>query len=260
MPSLADLQAGLRHAVTSGDATALGSVLVGGRRAQGRLAIHQRHYEASLVTALLDKFPATGWLIGSALTMLVARAFVRAHPPVRPCIAEYGAEFPTVLGAHDPGATPPYLQQFAELEWHVGQVSIATSQPPLVWSQFVCVGAEGLLGVRLTLQPGLRFVHATWAIDDLMKIYLTGSAPDRFTLADGDTWIEIRGARGEVRFTRLDPATFLFRTALLVGLPLGDAAERALARDERFDAAHALIALVADDLVTAITPEAGVEA
>jgi hypothetical protein len=92
-------------------------------------------------------------------------------------------------------------------------------------------------------------------IDDLMKVYLTGSPPDLFTLADGDTWIEIRGARGEVEFTRLDPATFLFRTALVDDLPLGDAAERALERDEQFDTARALTILVADGLVTAITAE-----
>jgi hypothetical protein len=255
VPSLADLQADVRQALTSGDVTALESVLVGGRHAQGRLAIHQRHYEASLVTAILEKFPATGWLIGSAMMTHVARAFVRAYPPVRPCIAEYGSEFPTFLAAQDAQATTPYLQPFAELEWHVGQVSIAISEPALAWSQIVCGGADALPGVRLRLQPGLRYVHGRWVIDDLMKVYLTGSPPDLFTLADGDTWIEIRGARGEVEFTRLDPATFLFRTALVDDLPLGDAAERALERDEQFDTARALTILVADGLVTAITAE-----
>lgn len=260
MPSLAKLQADVRQALTSGDATALASVLVGGRMARGRLAIHQRHYEASLVTALVEKFPATGWLIGSAAMTHVASGFVRAHPPVRPCIAEYGSEFPTFLAAQDAEATPPYLQPFAELEWHVGQASIAVSEPPVAWSRLVCVGAEALPGVGLRLQPGLRHVHAAWAVDDLMKVYLTGSAPDRFTLADTDACIEIRGARGEVQFTRLDPATFLFRTSLAMGRSLGDAVERALERDEGFDTAHALTALVADGLVTALTPETGVDA
>lgn len=260
MPSLADLQADVRKAVTSGDATVLGSVLVGGRRALGRLAIHQRHYEASLVAALLEKFPATGWLIGPALTRAVVGAFVRAHPPVRPCIAEYGADFPFFLAAYDPGAAPAYLQQFAELEWHVGQVSIAISGPPVAWSQLASLGAEGLPGVRLRLQPGLRFAQAAWAVDDLMKIYLTGAAPEQFTLAAGEFGLEIRGARGEVGFTRLDPATFLFRTGLLDGQPLGDAAERALERDEGFDTAHGLTSLVADGLVAAIVSEPDVHA
>lgn len=259
MPSLADLQADVRQALTSGDATTVGSVLVDGRRPRGRLAIHQRHYEASLITALREKFPATGWLIGPAAMTHVARVFVRAHPPSHPCIAEYGSDFPIFLTTQDTHAARPYLQQFAELEWHVGQVSIATSEPALAWSHVVCAGADSLPGVRLTLQPGLRYVHGTWGIDDLMKVYLTGSAPDLFTLADGDTWIEIRGARGELQFTRLDPAAFLFRTALLEGLSLGDAAARALDRDERFDTAYALTTLVADGLVTAITHEAGVQ-
>ena len=188
------------------------------------------------------------------------RAFVRAYPPVRPCIAEYGFEFPAFLAAQGAQATPPYLQPFAELEWHVGQVSIAISEPALVWSDLVCVGADALPGVRLRLQPGLRYVHGTWAIDDLMKVYLTASPPDLFTLADGDTWLEIRGARGAVQFTRLDPATFLFRSALVDGRATwGRRGARARMR-RAFDTAHALIALVADGLVTALTPETGVDA
>jgi Putative DNA-binding domain len=259
VPSLADVQADVCRALTSGDATALGFVLVGGRHPEGRLAIHQRHHEASLVTALLEKFPAMEWLIGSALMTQFASAFVRAHPPVRPCIAEYGFQFPIFLGAQDAAGTAPYLQQFSELEWHVGQVSIAISEPALAWSQIACVGAGALPEVKVRLQPGLRYLQATWAIDDLLKVYLAGSAPDRFALAEEDTWIQIRGARGEVQFTRLDPATFLFRTALLNGLPLGDAAERALERDERFETGQALIAVVAEGLIAAIMHETEVE-
>jgi len=207
VPALADLQADVRQALTSCDATALESVLVGGRRAQGRLAIHQRHYEASLVTALLEKFPATAWLIGSAAMTQVARAFVRAHPPGHPCIAEYGSEFPIFLAAQDAEATPPYLQQFGELEWHVGQVSIAISEPALAWSQIVCVGADALPGVRFRLQSGLRYVHATWAIDDLMKVYLTGSPPDLFTLLKYNSWeFTVKLFEDEYKVPLLDPA------------------------------------------------------
>jgi Putative DNA-binding domain len=260
MPSLADLQAGVCRAMTSGDPAGLGSVLIGGRHAQKRLRIHQRHYEASLVAALFEKFPATTWLVGSDFMRQVSSAFVRAHPPSRPCIAEYGADLPTFLATHGCGATLPYLGQFAELEWHVGQVSIAVSEPAVAWSEVVGVGAESLLDVKLRLQSGLRYVQGTWAVDDLMAVYMSGSAPDLFTLAEGDTRIEIKGAHGEVRFARLDAATFIFRTALVDGLSLGDAAERALEQDERFDPAQALVALVAVCLVTAITPEQGGEA
>ncbi|MGH9200140.1 MAG: HvfC/BufC family peptide modification chaperone, partial [Vicinamibacterales bacterium] len=227
MPSLADLQRDVHHALTSGEVTSLKSVLIGGHSPLHRLAIHQRHYEASLVKALLEKFPATAWLIGSEAVAHAARAFVRAHPPARPCIAEYGSDFPAFLTAHLSGAMPPYVQSFGELEWAVAHASIAISEPAVAWSDLVAIDANALPGTVLRLQPGVRYLHAVHAVDELLKIYLVGSEPEQFTLADGDAWIQVRGARGDVAFARLDAATFVFRTAVLAGLPLGDVVEQA---------------------------------
>src|SRR5215472_14599505 len=90
---LAETQAGLRRAVVAGDPTSIVPMLVGGRDVARRLAIHQRNYETSLVNALLGKFPATGWLVGSGFLTQAARDFIRNHPPNAPCIAENGQEF-----------------------------------------------------------------------------------------------------------------------------------------------------------------------
>jgi hypothetical protein len=45
------------------------------------------------ITALVEKFPATGWLVGSRFVSLAARSYVLEHPPRKPCIAEYGEDF-----------------------------------------------------------------------------------------------------------------------------------------------------------------------
>lgn len=260
MSSLADLQADVRRALTSSDGAALAPVLVGGGSPVHRLAIHRRHYEASLVNAILEKFPATAWLIGSDPVAQAARTFVRAHPPARPCIAEYGSDFPAFLTAFHSGALPSYVRSFAALEWAVSQTSIAISEPPVEWPDLVAIGADALPGTALRLQPGLQYVHSRHAVDDLLKVYLVGSAPEQFTLADGDAWIQVRGARGDVDLARLDAPTFAFRSAALAGLPLGDAVERALQRDAGFETAPALRTLIAEGLVTSIGPSTRVDA
>jgi hypothetical protein len=256
VPSLADLQAGVQRALTAGDAASLAAVLVGGGHPVHRLAIHRRHYLASLTTALLEKYPATVWLLGPDTVARAAGAFLRAHPPARPCIAEYGAEFPAFLAAYGGSALPPYTESFAELERAVAQVSIAVSEPSTDWADLVAVGGEALPRTALTLQTGVRLVHAGHAVDDLLKIYLAGTEHEQFTLDEGDVWIQVRGARGDVDLTRLDAPTFEFRSALLSGQALGDAAARALSRDVGFDAAAALRALVAEGLVTAVSTRA----
>ena len=87
MPPLAEIQSRLRESVVAGDDAVVLPLLVGGQEPEKRLRIHRRHYEASLVTALLGKFPGTVWLVGSPFTIEAAREFVRRYPPRTPCIA-----------------------------------------------------------------------------------------------------------------------------------------------------------------------------
>jgi hypothetical protein len=190
MPGLADVQGGVCRALVTGDASQVEHVLVGGADGRRRLAIHQRHYTASLVTALLDRFPATVWLVGSALVTDAARRFVQQHPPSRPCIAEYGESFPDVLAAHPAVAHLAYLHSFAELEWHLGRLALAVD--PLA---------------------GVQYLHAEWAIDELISLYLSGQEPERFVLEHGDVWFELRGNRGELQINRLSQAEFALRAA-----------------------------------------------
>lgn len=252
MRALPELQKGIRDALVLGEISGLESVLVGGRDARKRLAIHQRHYRTSLITALLDRFPATGWLVGSEFVTDAAREFVRAYPPSRPCIAEYGDEFPTFLGSRTEAQAIPYLRQFSELEWHVGRLSIAVDLPARTIGDVARFDAMALGDAGLVLQPGVHYFHGDWAVDELISLYLSDSAPDRFALTPGDVWLEVRGARGELRMTRLSQTVFAFRRALASGVSLADAAISAFDIDSAFDAGQALIGLVDDGLVAAI--------
>jgi hypothetical protein len=253
VPPLADIQQRLRRAVVIGEAVGLEALLVGGRQAEKRLAIHHRHYEASLVTALLGKFPATAWLVGTPFLAQAATLFVRAHPPQAPCIAEYGEDFPSFLSTCPDADRVPYLQGFAQLEWHVGHVAVAVDRPVVAAQEFWRIDVAALSEATLTLQGGLRYLQASWPIDDLMKPYLMKRVPDQLSLTPADVWIEVRGARGEFQINRLEASDFMFRQAVLDGRSIGEAAERALDSSAAFEPGHALATLVTDGLVTAIT-------
>ena len=80
-------------------------------------------------------------------------------------------------------------------------------------------------------------------------MYLSESAPDRYALQSAPRCLEVRGARGELRIDRLDPASFVFRQALHDGHPLGDAAETALDCDPAFEAGQAVAALITAEIV-----------
>jgi hypothetical protein len=248
---LVDLQRNFARAMTSGDGATLGGHVRGGRDPGQRLAIHLRHYATSLAAALWDKFAASAWVVGAEAMREAAHAYARLHPPLQPCIAEYGRDFPQFLAGHPGAGRLRYVGSFAELEWAVAQASIAVDAPPLSWTELAACGAERVVDARLALQPGVHYVRAEWCIDELMQIYLSGVAPERFVLVDADTRIEVRGTRGTVKLVRLDAATFAFRTALAAGRTVGEAADAALHLDQGFDPGSELRALVDAGLVAA---------
>ncbi len=252
MPSLVETQSYLRRAMVERDSARIVPLLVGGRDPAKRLAIHQRNYETSLVNALLGKFPATRWLVGTEFLSEAARKFIQAHPPEAPCIAEYGENFPAFLAAHRLADRVPYMKWLAELEWHVGQVAIAIGRPALNLSDVSMLDPSVLPDATLTVQPGIRYLRTPWPVDELIQLYVTETAPNRLQLSPVDLWLEIRGARGEFQINHLDASEFAFRKAIQEGQTIGDAAELALGIDAGFDPGRTFAKVMTDGLVTAI--------
>jgi hypothetical protein len=252
MPLLAETQSHLRQAVVARESASIVPLLVGGRDPEKRLGIHQRNYETSLVNALLGKFPATRWLVGTPFLTEAARKFIQLCPPHAPCIAEYGEVFPAFLATRPLAERVPYLRWFAELEWHLGHAAIAIEQPALTLGDVSTLESHALTETTLKIQPGVRYFQAPWPVDELIQLYLTEKAPDQFHLSAADVWLEVRGARGEFQINRLDVAEFEFRKAVQDGRTIGAAAELALDANAKFDPGRCFTKLMTDGLVTAI--------
>jgi hypothetical protein len=250
---LSETQQRLRDAVVLGDASRVADLLIGGEQAEGRLAIHQRHYHASLESALLTKFQATGWLVGTPFLQEVIRSFIRSHPPHAPCMAEYGDDFPQFIAAQPGAERVPYLLAFAELEWRLGQAAIAVDEPSIGLENLSQLAPENLQDATLRLQPGIHYLSTAWPIDDLIKLYLAETKPDQYPLAPAEVCIEVRGSRGTFQIDRLEATEFAFRSAIQGGRSIGDAAANALDIDARFDPGRALVRLVNQGHVTTVT-------
>jgi hypothetical protein len=255
---LTNMQLAMREAVVSGDDVCIAPILTGGKEPAKRLQVHRRQYETSLITAIVERFPATVWLIGSALVTDAARNYICEHPPRRPCIAEYGEAFPDFLAAYISGNVP-YLRDFAELEWHLGHVSIAIDHRPIPADTLSTFTAAELPDLCLGFQPGLRYLQFSWPVDELMRLYLTDTAPDSLQFLQESVWIELCGARGEFHFARLTRGDFTFRKSIANGYSLGDAAEAALEADGTFDPGTALKSLLAAGLITGVNAPGGAQ-
>jgi hypothetical protein len=250
MQRLAELQLHFRDAVVSGGDTRITLPLTGGGDPAKRLVIHQRNYQSSLIEALRTKYPATEWLVGTRVMTETAARFIQECPPTSPCIAEFGVTFPDFLAARV--KQHAYIRDFGRLEWCVGMAAIAVDESPINASLFSSIQADSLLDLVARLQPGTHYLNANWPVDELMMLFLSGTAPDRLELVPCDLCIEIRGARGEFRIARLEAGDFTFRQSLCTGLSIGAAAERAIDMRAGFAPGRALAALFESGLVTAI--------
>lgn len=250
MPTLAETQALFRHALVTGDSSGVAGSLDG--RFQKRIAIHRRNYQSSLVDALLGKFPAVAWLVGIGFVREAAETFVEQCPPQKPCIAEYGEKFPEFLSTRPGAELVPYLQEFAELEWHIGHMAIAIPDRHLAITELSSIDSEKIPELRMSLQHGVRYLRSSWPIDELMKLYVTDCVPDQLEFAPCDVFLEVRGARGAFQINRLQQSEYCFRESLGNGLRIGDSAESAMDVDMLFDAGTALVRLMTDELVTSI--------
>jgi hypothetical protein len=252
MPGLAEIQSLFREALVAGQTDPLERLLSGGRRAKTRFDIHRRNYEASLINALLEKFPASAWLAGNTFLSQAAMLYVHRYPPEAPCIAEYGGGFPKFLSECPGAERAPYLQPFAALELCLGHAAIGIEEPCVSAEAFASVAPELLPDLTLSIQPGVRYLAAEWPVDDLMKLYLAEAAPAYLSFEPASVWLEIRGTRGEFSLTRLARGEFAFRQSVREGNSIGAAAEGALDADTDFDPGTALASLIAGGLVTGI--------
>jgi hypothetical protein len=255
VPSLAETQSQFRAAL---DGQGRGVLPLLGRvpDAAARLAIYQRHHRQSLVRHLRGRFPTVEWLLGSDATEDLARAFIVAHPPTAPCMAEYGEPFPAFVAASHAGRRFAYLAPAARLDWWLGQTAVAVDMPAIAIDTLASIPPEQLPELRLILQPGVRYLDAAWPVDELVQLRLADRPPQSYRLDPLSVCLEITGARGAFRIGRIDRPTLIFRATLAAGGSIGAAAGSAFAADRAFDAGGALASLFAASLVCAVVPPA----
>lgn len=251
MLSLSDVQAQFRAAVVTPDA-AIPAMLRAPAPIAGRLEIYRRHFREALVRHIAGRFPTIEWLVGSDRLRPLAEQFTRVAPPTAPCMAEYGAGFIAALKDEAVIRHLPYLGDVAELDWMLGDVSVAISKPALDISALAKFPANQLPDLGLHLQLGVRYLASAWPVDDLVRIRLSEQYPQTLDFAPMNVALEISGARGQFQIRRLDQPVMKFRAALARGATLGDAMSDGLATDPEFDVSLALATIFAEGLVVAV--------
>lgn len=256
MPSLADVQRGMRQSLLGGDASIVASIAAfivdDGIAALDRLGIYRNTFESVATRALHLNYPAVAKLVGDEFFDAAARAYLEARPPASAWLDRYGAGFSGFLARWEPAAGLAYLPDVARLEWSVSRALHTTDASALdagALKSLATLSPDLQCQVRFTCHPSLRLLCTRTRADAIWRATLSG---DDDALAaidphDGPRWLLVARSISGIEVVALPAAAWWFMRDLAAGRALYEALERA----ERFDVAALLGAQLAAGRFTA---------
>jgi hypothetical protein len=256
MTSLRDLQRAIRAALLGDDGRAAAAAVadddVG---AEARLRIYRHHVFTTLTAVLRAAFPVVCRLVDERFFGYAADQYIRMHPPVGPCLFEYGETFPEFLEDFAPCRPLPYLADVARLEWAMQRALHAPDTTALTPDGLRAVAPEAAGDLVFRLDPSVSLLTSPWPVDAIWRANQPEASGEGATvdLRAGGAALEVRRRGDDVGFRALEPAEFDFRRVLLDGGRLAAATARALAVDPGFDLARALAALFHEGLLIGFT-------
>jgi hypothetical protein len=254
MTALPELQARFAEAILREDAAGVaGAVVADGLAPAARVQVYRNHVFTSLTEALEATFPVVCRLVDRRFFGFAADRYVRGHPPISPCLFEYGATFPGFLESFPPCAGHPYLADVARLEWAMSAALHADDLPAITPADLGTVPSEDVGRLVVRTDPSASWLRSPWPIDRIWQANQPGADPEaRVDLAEGGAWLEIRRREDIVTFRRLERPAFAFRAALGAGVTLETAADAALSEDPSFDLTEALRAVLGEALLVGL--------
>jgi hypothetical protein len=251
---LRELQAQMRSALLGGpDEDVTAAICEEGLTADARLAIYRHHIFATLTDVLEATYPVVCRLVDERFFRYAADEYVRRHPPVSPCLFEYGSTFADFLASFPPCRGLAYLSDVARLEWAMNVAEHAEDIVLLDGRALQGLDAADAPRLRFAFDPSLTLLESPWPIDRIWRTNQSEAEEATVDLAAGGTRLEVRRVGDTVVLRPLDATTWAFRRALVERGTLEDAAAAALALVPVFDLTGALRALFDEAVLTAFT-------
>jgi hypothetical protein len=215
-----------------------------------RFAVYRNNVVASLIEAMIQRFPAVCSIVGDEFFRAMARDFVFASPPRSPVLLSYGEAFPDFLESFAPAAGLPYLADVARLEIARGQAHHAADAAPVTAEALAALDPRRP-GVRVGIHPAVRLIRSAYPMVTLWAMNAGAQTPAAIDDWSAEDAVVARPAH-RVLVHRLPPGGFTFLQALRDGVALEAAMMAAFAVSDQFDASAAVADLVGFGLATSL--------
>jgi hypothetical protein len=223
-------------------------------RTEGRVLA--RSDRSGPIELLAARYPVIRRLVGELSFRVVARRFIRSHPPSG-VPSSFGDNFAHFIRSLGNAACIEYVADIAELEMLQHKARYAQHVRPLAALALSSLQAERLSGMRVVLHPSVYLVQSSFPIVTAWENHQTG---------DGDGMIERWVAEAaivarpflKVEVRRLPPGGYAFLRAISEGKTVATAARIATETTPSFDIVSNLKLIEDTKLAVDIQEAAGV--
>ncbi|WP_026986880.1 HvfC/BufC N-terminal domain-containing protein [Fodinicurvata fenggangensis] len=231
---LRDFQREMAQAVLEG--TDKRPLSVTGVDPAARLSVYRVTVQDSLRQTLAAAYPCLEGVLGARNFGVLARAYIRDHPPRQAVLADYGEGLARYLETYAHTAGKSALADLARLEWSCLQAAFAQDADVLDLPALQALAPKVLLSSGLPLHPA---THLLWLGHDV----------DRYKAGER-AWNEVRGETRHLAVLRKDREVAVCAlgtgeaalfAALEKGLGLEAATESAFLEQPAFDLQRFLV-------------------
>lgn len=231
---LHDLQREMGKAVLQG--TAEQPLDVAGVDPAARLSVHRVTVQDSLRQTLAAAYPCLEGVLGARNFGVLARDYIRDHPPRRPVLAVYGDGLASYLESYRHTADTPELADLARLEWACLQAAFAQDADVLDLPALQALAPETLLQSGLPLHPATHLLRLSHDVDRFKSGDIAWAEVSR-----GERRLAVLRKDSEIAVCALGVGEDAVFSALAEGLGLEAAAQKALTQQPDFDLQRFLV-------------------
>ena len=251
MPTLHELQSSfVNFLVGETSSDFVDTVDAGGADPVSLLAIYRNNMLITLTDTLAATFPVVRRLVDPRFFEYASQTFISGNLPSRPCLAEYGSDFPSFLALFPAAAEVPYLSDVASLEWAISRVMRADIEPAISLDSIVNIETDPA-EIRLRIGTGVRFLASEYPVHQIWLTNRSDIEPAEMHLSCTKEHLQIRQT-DSLELQCLPPAVWLFRALIADGGTLGAAAEAALELDPLFKLSVALASMFNEGIVVGL--------
>ncbi|MEM6988758.1 MAG: DNA-binding domain-containing protein [Pseudomonadota bacterium] len=201
-----------------------------------RFNVYRNNRAVSLIENLQATYPAAEKLVGSEFFTAVARAYIDAHPPSSPVMAEFGAGFGAFMAALPTTQSIPYITDVARVEWCRNEAYHAADSDVLSLDALASLPPEALPDLLLSIHPAVRIVNSRWPAGSIWAdSQAEATEATAIDMRQGEC-VVIARPTWEVQVSTLAPSTAAFLHDLMDNQTIGHAAASVLQHDPEFDA------------------------